>query len=98
MDGALIAGNVEELRPSIARIRENHASNLGYVDHRAVDFDGEGRIFYSNRTDFIRTAIPQPARTPRRDVVKQSTARKSLELGLRNYSRTDLERRRKQAG
>ena len=46
--------------------------------------------FYSNRTDFIRTAIRNQLER-HADVVKQSTARKSLDLGLRNYSREDLE-------
>jgi Arc/MetJ-type ribon-helix-helix transcriptional regulator len=46
--------------------------------------------FYSNRTDFIRTAIRNQLER-HADVVKQSTVRKSLELGLRNYSRVDLE-------
>src|ERR1700740_155716 len=66
---------------------------LGYVDLGHVDLmvkDG----FYSNRTDFIRTAIRnQPERHA--DVVKQSTARKGLDLGLRNYSREDLEAARR---
>src|SRR6187401_2259625 len=63
--------------------------NLGYVDLGHVDLmvqDG----FYSNRTGFIRTAIRNQLER-HADVVKQSTARKSLELGLRNYSRENLE-------
>jgi Arc/MetJ-type ribon-helix-helix transcriptional regulator len=46
--------------------------------------------FYSNRTDFIRTAIRNQL-DRHADVVKQSTARKTLDLGLRHYSRDDLE-------
>jgi Ribbon-Helix-Helix transcriptional regulator family len=46
--------------------------------------------FYSNRADFIRTAIRNQLER-HADVVKQSTVRKSLDLGLRNYSREDLE-------
>jgi hypothetical protein len=46
--------------------------------------------FYANRTDFIRTAIRnQLGRHD--DVVRQSVARKTLDLGLRHYSREDLE-------
>jgi hypothetical protein len=45
---------------------------------------------YSTRTDFIRTAIRNQLER-HADVVKKSTARKSLDLGLRNYSREDLE-------
>ena len=55
--------------------------NLGYVDLGQVDLMvQEG--FYSNRTDFIRTAIRNQLER-HADVVKQSTARKSLDLGLR---------------
>jgi Arc/MetJ-type ribon-helix-helix transcriptional regulator len=50
--------------------------------------------FYSNRTDFIRTAIRNQLER-HAEVVKQSTARKSLDLGLRNYSRHDLEAARR---
>src|ERR1039458_2818820 len=67
--------------------------NLGYIDLGHIDLmvrDG----FYSNRTDFIRTAIRNQLER-HADVVKQSTARKSLELGLRNYSREDLESARR---
>ena len=52
--------------------------------------------FYSNRTDFIRTAIRNQLER-HADVVKQSRARKGLDLGLRNYTRADLEAAR-QAG
>jgi Arc/MetJ-type ribon-helix-helix transcriptional regulator len=50
--------------------------------------------FYSNRTDFIRTAIRYQLER-HADVVKQSTVRNSLDLGLRNYSREDLEAARR---
>jgi Arc/MetJ-type ribon-helix-helix transcriptional regulator len=46
--------------------------------------------FYSNRADFIRTAIRNQLER-HADVVKQSTVRNSLDLGLRHYSRGDLE-------
>jgi Arc/MetJ-type ribon-helix-helix transcriptional regulator len=63
--------------------------NLGYVDLGHVDLMvQEG--FYSNRTDFIRTAIRNQL-DRHADVVRQSVARKTLDLGLRNYSRQDLE-------
>ena len=63
--------------------------NLGYVDLGHVDLmvrDG----FYSNRTDFIRTAIRNQLER-HADFVRQSMARKNLDLGLRSYSREDLE-------
>jgi Arc/MetJ-type ribon-helix-helix transcriptional regulator len=50
--------------------------------------------FYSNRTDFIRTAIRNQLER-HADVVKQATVRKSLDLGLRHYSREDLEAARR---
>jgi Arc/MetJ-type ribon-helix-helix transcriptional regulator len=81
-------GNVHELRPKTADT-EKITINLGYVDLGHVDLMvQEG--FYSNRTDFIRTAIRNQLER-HADVVKQSTARKSLDLGLRNFSREDLE-------
>ena len=84
--------NVRELRPKAAET-EKITINLGYVDLGHVDLMvQEG--FYSNRTDFIRTAIRNQLER-HADVVKQSTARKSLELGLRNYTREDLEAARR---
>jgi Arc/MetJ-type ribon-helix-helix transcriptional regulator len=63
--------------------------NLGYVDLGHIDLMvDEG--FYSNRTDFIRTAIRNQLER-HADVVKKSTDRKGLDLGLRHYSREDLE-------
>jgi Arc/MetJ-type ribon-helix-helix transcriptional regulator len=80
--------NLREIR-SRAPDSEKITINLGYVDLGQVDLMvQEG--FYSNRTDFIRTAIRNQL-DRHSDVVKQSTARKSLDLGLRNYSRQDLE-------
>ena len=83
---------VHELRPKPPET-EKITINLGYVDLGHVDLMvQEG--FYSNRTDFVRTAIRNQLER-HADVVKQSTARKSLELGLRNYSREDLEAARR---
>jgi Arc/MetJ-type ribon-helix-helix transcriptional regulator len=83
-----MAGNVHELRSKSAD-SEKITINLGYVDLGHVDLMvQEG--FYSNRTDFIRTAIRNQLER-HADVVKQSTARKSLDLGLRNFRREDLE-------
>jgi Arc/MetJ-type ribon-helix-helix transcriptional regulator len=63
--------------------------NLGYVDLGRVDLlVQEG--FYSNRTDFIRTAIRNQLGT-HDDVLKQTVARRSMVLGLQRYSRQDLE-------
>ena len=63
--------------------------NLGLVDLGQVDLlVQEG--FYSNRTDFIRTAIRNQIST-HAEVVRQTVARKTLVLGLQNYTREDLE-------
>ena len=67
--------------------------NLGLVDLGQVDLlVQEG--FYSNRTDFIRTAIRNQLAT-HADEVRQTVARKTLVLGLENYTRSDLEAVRK---
>jgi Arc/MetJ-type ribon-helix-helix transcriptional regulator len=82
------APNVQELRPK-APDSEKITINLGYVDLGHIDLlvqDG----FYSNRTDFIRTAIRNQL-DRHADVVRKSVARKTLDLGLRHYSREDLE-------
>ena len=64
--------------------------NLGLVDLGQVDLlVQEG--FYSNRTDFIRTAIRNQIST-HAEVVRQTVARKTLVLGLENYTRSDLEK------
>src|SRR5436853_4098800 len=90
--GVSMTDNVRALR-SRTPDTEKLTINLGYVDLGHVDLMvQEG--FYSNRTDFIRTAIRNQLER-HADVVKQSTARKSLDLGLRNYSRQDLEAARR---
>jgi Arc/MetJ-type ribon-helix-helix transcriptional regulator len=83
-----MSGNVHELRAR-ASDTEKITVNLGYVDLGHIDLMvQEG--FYSNRTDFIRTAIRNQL-DRHGDVVKQTVARKTLDLGLRHYSRDDLE-------
>ena len=63
--------------------------NLGPVDLGQIDLlVQEG--FYSNRTDFIRTAIRNQL-TTHAEVVKRTVARKTLVLGLQHYTRQDLE-------
>jgi Arc/MetJ-type ribon-helix-helix transcriptional regulator len=67
--------------------------NLGYIDLGHIDLlVQEG--FYSNRTDFIRTAIRNQLNN-HGDVLKQTVARRSMVLGLQHFSREDLERVRK---
>jgi Arc/MetJ-type ribon-helix-helix transcriptional regulator len=63
--------------------------NLGLVDLGRIDLlVQEG--FYTNRTDFIRTAIRTQLVT-HAEVVNHTVARKSLVLGIQHYTRHDLE-------
>ena len=63
--------------------------NVGFVDLGHIDLlVREG--FYSNRTDFIRTAIRNQL-SSHADAVRQSIVRNTLELGLRRVSRQELE-------
>ena len=63
--------------------------NLGYVDLGQIDLlVSEG--FYSNRTDFIRTAIRNQL-DRQGEAVRQSIVRRELDLGLRVITRADLE-------
>ncbi|MBR0648665.1 CopG family transcriptional regulator [Roseomonas terrae] len=81
--------NVRFLRPKPGGDTEKITINLGYVDLGHIDLlvqDG----FYSNRTDFIRTAIRNQIER-HADATKQSVIRRSLDLGLRHFSREDLE-------
>lgn len=83
-----MGSNIHELRPKVGD-SEKVTINLGYVDLGHIDLMvREG--FYSNRTDFIRTAIRNQLER-HADVAKNSVARKNLDLGLRHYSREDLE-------
>jgi Arc/MetJ-type ribon-helix-helix transcriptional regulator len=83
-----MAASVHELR-SKGPESEKITINLGYVDLGHIDLlVQEG--FYSNRTDFIRTAIRNQVER-HADVVRQSVARTSVDLGLRHYGREDLE-------
>jgi Arc/MetJ-type ribon-helix-helix transcriptional regulator len=83
-----MAGHVQQWRER-GGDSEKITINLGYVDLGRIDLlVQEG--FYSNRTDFIRTAIRNQLAT-HADAVAQSIVRHTLELGLRDYSRADLE-------
>jgi Arc/MetJ-type ribon-helix-helix transcriptional regulator len=63
--------------------------NMGLVDLGQIDLlVQEG--FYTNRTDFVRTAI-RTQLAARREAVDQTMARRTLTLGSCQYSRRDLE-------
>jgi Arc/MetJ-type ribon-helix-helix transcriptional regulator len=83
-----MAAEIHRLRDRAGET-EKITINLGYVDLGHIDLlVQEG--FYSNRTDFIRTAIRNQLAT-HADAVKQTVARKTLVLGLQHYTRQDLE-------
>jgi Arc/MetJ-type ribon-helix-helix transcriptional regulator len=75
--------------PSRAGESEKLTINLGYIDLGRIDLlVQEG--FYSNRSDFIRTAIRNQLNEHKNDV-GNSINRGNFELGLCIYSRADLE-------
>jgi len=83
-----MVNNVYEFR-SKGGESEKITINLGFIDLGQIDLlVKEG--FYSNRTDFIRTAIRNQLAT-HADVVKQTVSRRMLVLGLQHFSRQDLE-------
>lgn len=87
-----MAQKLQKMEPQLrARAPESEkiTINLGFVDLGHIDLLVE-ESFYSNRTDFIRTAIRNQL-DRHNDAVKHSVERRRLELGLRAYSRRDLE-------
>ncbi len=67
--------------------------NVGAIDLGHIDLlVQEG--FYSNRTDLIRTAIRNQLAT-HAEVLRQTVARRTLVLGLQEYSKRDLDAVRK---
>ena len=86
MDGAEMLTAVE---PRPRSDSEKITINLGAIDLGQVDLlVQEG--FYSNRSDFIRTAIRNQLQT-HAEVVKQTVSRKTMVLGLHHYTRAELE-------
>jgi Arc/MetJ-type ribon-helix-helix transcriptional regulator len=80
--------NVRQLRERTPET-EKITINLGYVDLGRIDLlVQEG--FYSNRTDFIRTAIRNQLSGQATEVAR-SIDRHTLELGLREFDKADLE-------
>lgn len=80
--------NARDQKPKVGD-SEKITINLGYVDLGNIDLlVQEG--FYANRTDLIRTAIRNQI-DRHGDALRQAVTRKSVDLGLRHYSREDLE-------
>ena len=85
-------GAVESERRPRTGDSEKITINLGYVDLGQIDLlVQEG--FYSNRTDFNRTAIRNQLER-HGDAVKQSVIRHQFELGLREFTKAQLEKAR----
>jgi Arc/MetJ-type ribon-helix-helix transcriptional regulator len=81
-------GNVRQLRAR-GGDTEKVTINLGYVDLGRIDLlVQEG--FYSNRTDFIRSAIRSQLGGHANEL-SRSIERHTLELGVRDYTSADLE-------
>ena len=76
--------------PDAPRLAESEkiTINLGFVDLGQIDLLVAER-FYSNRTDFIRTAIRNQLGT-HADAVRQVVSRKMLVLGAQHFSMADL--------
>lgn len=80
-----MAGETDRIAVNLEKI----TINLGPIDLGQIDLlVQEG--FYSNRTDFIRTAIRNQL-TTHAETLRQTVARKTLVLGLQHYTRQDLE-------
>jgi Arc/MetJ-type ribon-helix-helix transcriptional regulator len=82
---------VDAMVPAGGRVADSEkiTINLGFVDLGHVDLlVREG--FYSNRSDFIRTAIRNQI-DRHGDSVRQAVIRQGVDLGLRHVRRDDLE-------
>ena len=89
MDGRRPVNTSLETRPRVGET-EKLTINLGVVDLGKIDLlVQEG--FYSNRTDLIKTAIRNQL-SVHGEEVKRTVARRTLVLGLQDFSRADLER------
>jgi Arc/MetJ-type ribon-helix-helix transcriptional regulator len=84
----MVTGNLHEMR-SKRSDSEKITINLGFVDLGHVDLLVQEGL-YSNRTDFIRTAIRNQIER-HADEVRGAITRKSVDLGLRHFSREDLQ-------
>ncbi len=76
-------------RPAKTPDSEKLTINLGYIDLGKIELlVQEG--FYSNRSDFIRTAIRNQI-DRHADTVRQAATRRSVDMGLRTLTRAELE-------
>lgn len=83
-----MAGTPKGTAPSRVPESEKLTINLGFVDLGQIELlVQEG--FYSNRSDFIRTAIRNQIER-HAETVRQIVLRKSVDLGLRHITRDEL--------
>jgi Arc/MetJ-type ribon-helix-helix transcriptional regulator len=80
------------LKGSYMSDTEKITINIGSVDLGKIDLLVQEGL-YSNRADFIRTAI-RGQLDKHEDIVKQSTVRRSMVVGVLIYSASDLEKLR----
>ena len=82
-----MAADVHELRPKADS--EKMTINIGFVDLGHVDLlVREG--FYSNRSDFVRTAIRNQLER-HGEAARSTVARRQLVMGISRYGREELE-------
>ena len=82
-------GRLQEGSLRLGGESEKITINLGHVDLGHIDLLVRDS-FYANRTDFIRTAIRNQIEK-HADATRQSVSRRKLDLGLRHYTRQELE-------
>ena len=85
---AAMDSNVRMLRPK-GSDSEKITINLGPVDLGQIDLLVE-EGFYANRTDLIRTAIRNQL-SRHDDALRRTVERRQLDLGVRQFTRADLE-------
>ena len=87
-----MSAELHSLRPRSGGETEKITINLGPVDLGHIDLLVRAG-FYSNRTDFIRTAIRNQLER-HAEATRQSVARQQFDLGTRHLGRAELERLR----
>lgn len=86
--GVVVTQTKMEMTPAKLPESEKLTINLGFVDLGQIELlVQEG--FYSNRSDFIRTAIRNQIER-HADTLRQIVIRKSVDLGLRHITRAEL--------
>jgi Arc/MetJ-type ribon-helix-helix transcriptional regulator len=83
-----MSAKIHKLPDNLAE-SEKITINLGFVDLGHIDLLVRD-AFYSNRTDFIRTAIRNQL-AAHSEQSKKLITRQTIELGLQQYTKADLE-------